>query len=124
MKRSLLLLGSSFGFFGVALGAFGAHGLKSILAPEMLVIFETAVRYHMYHTFGIILAALLAETHPAAGTAGRLFGLGILLFSGSLYALALTGTRSFGMITPFGGLCFLAGWGMLAYAGFKMKKES
>ncbi|MBP6671658.1 MAG: DUF423 domain-containing protein [Bacteroidetes bacterium] len=123
MKRSLLLLGSTLGFFGVALGAFGAHGLKSILAPDMLVIFETAVRYHMYHVFAIILTALLAERNPAAGTAGRLFGLGILLFSGSLYVLALTGIRTFGMITPFGGLSFLAGWGMLATAAFKMKKE-
>ena len=123
MKRFLLLLGSTLGFFGVALGAFGAHGLKRILTPEMLTVFETAVRYHMYHAFAIIIAALLAERHPAAGTAGRLFGLGILLFSGSLYVLALTGIGTFGMITPFGGISFLAGWGMLAYTAFKMKKE-
>lgn len=123
MKRSLLLLGSLLGFFGVAFGAFGAHGLKTILAPEMLAIFETAVRYHLYHAMAIVAAALLADQHPSAGTAGRLFGLGILLFSGSLYALALTGIRELGMITPFGGLCFLAGWGMLTFTAFKMKKE-
>ncbi len=124
MKRSLLLLGSLFAFFGVALGAFGAHGLKQILAPDMLVIFETAVRYHLYHAFAILLAAFLADEHSSAGTAGRLFGLGILLFSGSLYVLALTGIRSFGMVTPFGGVCFLAGWAVLGYTAFKMKKES
>jgi uncharacterized membrane protein YgdD (TMEM256/DUF423 family) len=123
MKRTLLLLGSSLGFFGVALGAFGAHGLKNILAPDMLVIFETGVRYHMYHAFTIILASLLAERHASAGTAGRFFGLGILLFSGSLYIMALTGIRSFGMVTPFGGVSFLMGWGMLAYTAFKIKKE-
>lgn len=124
MKRSLLLLGSLFAFFGVALGAFGAHGLKSYLAPEMLAIFETAVRYQMYHVFGIFIAAMLADSTPAAGTAGRLFGAGIVLFSGSLMLLSLTGIRSFGLVTPFGGLCFLAGWSLLGYGVFKMKKES
>ncbi len=124
MKRSLLLLGSLFAFFGVALGAFGAHGLKSYLAPDMLAIFETAVRYQMYHVFGIFIAAVLADSIPAAGTAGRLFGAGIVLFSGSLMVLSLTGIRTFGLVTPFGGLCFLAGWSLLGYGVFKMKKES
>jgi uncharacterized membrane protein YgdD (TMEM256/DUF423 family) len=124
MKRSLLLLGSLFAFFGVALGAFGAHGLKQILAPDMLVVFETAVRYHMYHAFAILITAFLADKHSSADTAGRLFGLGILLFSGSLYVLALTGIRSFGMITPLGGFSFLSGWAVLGYTAFKMKKES
>ncbi|MFZ4622245.1 MAG: DUF423 domain-containing protein [Bacteroidota bacterium] len=124
MKRSLLLLGSLFAFFGVALGAFGAHGLKQILAPDMLAVFETAVRYHMYHAFAIILTSLLADEHSSADTAGRLFGLGIILFSGSLYVLALTENRSFGMITPLGGFCFLSGWAVLGYTAFKMKKEN
>ena len=124
MKRTFLLLGSLFAFFGVALGAFGAHGLKNILPPDMLTVFETAVRYHMYHAFAILIVAVLVEKVPVAILAGRLFGLGILLFSGSLYLLSLTGIRSFGMITPFGGLAFLAGWGVLLYAGFKMTKEN
>ncbi|MEI7905797.1 MAG: DUF423 domain-containing protein [Bacteroidota bacterium] len=124
MKRSLLLLGSLFAFFGVAFGAFGAHGLKTILSPEMLAIFETAVRYQMYHAFGIIIASFLADEHPLAVTAGRLFGAGILLFSGSLYVLSLTEIRSFGMITPLGGFCFLGGWFLLFSAALKIKKEN
>ena len=104
------MLGSLFGFFGVALGAFAAHGLKNILPPEMLAVFETAVRYQMYHAFAIIVSAFLAETYHGAAYAGRLFGIGILLFSGSLYALSITGIVWFGMITPVGGVCFLGGW--------------
>src|SRR3989338_3031205 len=113
MQRSLLLVGSVLGFFGVALGAFGAHGLKSILHPDMLAIFETAVRYQMFHSCAIVADAVIAEKLPLALLAGRLFGVGIILFSGSLYALSLTEIRSFGMITPIGGICFLAGWGIL-----------
>jgi uncharacterized membrane protein YgdD (TMEM256/DUF423 family) len=124
MKRSLLLLGSLFAFFGVALGAFGAHGLKQILPPDMLAVFETAVRYQMYHAVAILITALLLDGHPRMITAGRLFGAGILLFSGSLYILAVTGIRSFGFITPFGGLCFLAGWAVLFTAAFKKQKEN
>lgn len=124
MNRPLLLLGSLFAFFGVALGAFGAHGLRTILSPEYLLVFETAVRYHMYHSLAILFCAVAAGPLPAAVTAGRLFGLGILLFSGSLYALTMTGISWFGMITPLGGVSFLAGWGWLFAAAFKMNKES
>lgn len=124
MKRSLLLLGSLFAFFGVALGAFGAHGLKQSISSEMLTVFESAVRYQLYHAGGIFIAALLVEQFPLAKYAGRLFGAGIILFSGSLYALALTGITFFGLITPFGGLCFLGGWGFLLYSAFKIKKEN
>ena len=124
MRRTFLILGSLFGLFGVALGAFGAHGLKNILTPEMLAVFETAVRYQMYHTFAIIGVALMVEEFPAAVYAGRLFGFGILLFSGSLYALSLSGIAWFGMITPFGGFCFLAGWFVLLTSSFKIKKEN
>jgi len=124
MKRSLLQLGSLFGFFGVALGAFGAHGLKNFITQEMLTVFETAVRYQMYHAVGIILVAMLVEEYPLMSNAGRLFGAGIILFSGSLYVLAITGIKVFGLITPFGGLCFLAGWGILFYTSFKTKKEN
>jgi uncharacterized membrane protein YgdD (TMEM256/DUF423 family) len=124
MKRSFLLLGSLFAFFGVALGAFGAHGLKQFLPPESIVVFETAVRYQMYHAFGILAVALLADAHPRMALAGRLFGFGILLFSGSLYVLAVTGLRTFGFITPIGGFCFLAGWLIFFSAAFKMQKEN
>lgn len=105
---------------GVALGAFGAHGLRSVLRPEMLAIFETGVRYQMYHAGGIILAGIAA----AAGAATPRWGLraclcfaaGTLLFSGSLYALAVTGLLWFGAVTPVGGLLFLGGWVLLALA--------
>ena len=122
-RRSLLLLGSLFGFFAVALGAFGAHALKAVLPPEMLAVFETGVRYQFYHTGAILLCAVLADRMPSAATAGRFFGLGILLFSGSLYTMAVTGIRPLGMVTPFGGLCFLIGWGMLGWGAYRMERS-
>jgi uncharacterized membrane protein YgdD (TMEM256/DUF423 family) len=124
MKRYFLLLGSLFAFFGVAFGAFGAHGLKQYLPPESIAVFETAARYQMYHAFAIIIVALLAEAHPRMVMAGRFFGLGIILFSGSLYVLALTGSRMIGFITPIGGFCFLAGWWLFFYAAFKIQQEN
>jgi uncharacterized membrane protein YgdD (TMEM256/DUF423 family) len=100
------------GFLGVALGAFAAHGLKAHLAPDMLAVFETGVRYQMYHGFALFAAAWAAARWPRKifGAAGALFVIGIVLFSGSLYLLALTGTRWLGAIAPFGGLAFLTGW--------------
>lgn len=124
MQRAFLILGAVFGFFGVALGAFGAHGLKKVLSPEMLLIFETGVRYHMYHTFAILIIALFVEKYPALRYSGRLFGSGIIFFSGSLYILALTGIPIFGAITPFGGICFLAGWVVVGVTAFKIQKEN
>jgi len=124
MQKTFLLLGSVFGFFGVALGAFGAHGLKKIIAPEMLLIFETGIRYQVYHTFAIFIVAQLVEKYPTLGYLGRLFGVGIILFSGSLYVLALTGMTMFGAVTPFGGICFLAGWIVLGVTAFKIQKEN
>ncbi|MCK9408625.1 MAG: DUF423 domain-containing protein [Bacteriovoracaceae bacterium] len=124
MKKIFLLLGSLFAFFGVALGAFGAHGLKQFLPPESLVTFETAVRYQMYHAFAILIVALLADQYPRMAVAGRLFGIGILLFSGSLYVMSTTGIRSFGFITPIGGFCFLAGWWIFFFTALKIKKEN
>lgn len=121
MKRKLLLLGSVFGCSGVALGAFGAHGLKNTLSSEMLAVFETGVRYQMYHTLAILLVAILVEQHPSLRLTGQLFGAGIILFSGSLYALALTGITIVGAVTPFGGLCLLAGWVVLFVVVFKIK---
>lgn len=124
MKRTFLLLGSLFGFFGVALGAFGAHALKHSLTPEMLAIFETAVRYQMYHSFALLAVAFFVDEFPSMKYSGRLFGAGIIIFSGSLYTLLLTGIKTFGMITPIGGLCFLAGWIVLFVSAFKKETET
>ena len=111
-----LILGSAGAFLAVALGAFGAHALKQSLPPDMLAVFETAVRYQMYHSFALLVVGwALDRFHLQLFTiAGWLFVAGIVLFSGSLYALALTGIRWLGAITPFGGLAFLAGWLVLA----------
>ena len=117
MDRRFLLIGATLGFLGVGIGAFGAHGLRSRLSPEMLAIFEVGVRYHMYHVFALlIVAAAIGRAKPARllQISGYAFIAGILIFSGSLYALALTGTTTFGAITPIGGLCLLVGWACLA----------
>jgi uncharacterized membrane protein YgdD (TMEM256/DUF423 family) len=109
------VLGAVSAFLGVALGAFGAHALKSRLSSEALAIFETGVRYQMFHALALlVVAARLPD--PRGSIAGWLFVAGTVLFSGSLYALALTGIRGLGAITPVGGLCFLAGWALLALA--------
>lgn len=104
---------------GVGLGAFGAHGLRARLAPDLLAIYETGVSYHLVHGLAACVAALLARTGPGrrAATAGWLFIAGIVVFSGSLYMLALTGTRWLGAITPLGGVAWIAGWLLLAWAG-------
>ena len=117
VDRTFLLVGSLFGFLGVALGAFGAHGLRARLSPEMLAVFETGVRYQMYHTLALLLvAAAIGHLGDARLllVSGWFFIAGVVLFSGSLYALALSGTTILGAITPFGGLAFLVGWACLA----------
>lgn len=113
-----LALGAGYGFVGVALGAFGAHALKARLAPEMLAIWRTAVEYHFYHALALVLVGVLALQRPARAldVSGAAFALGILVFSGSLYALALSGVRGLGAVTPLGGLLFLAGWAALLWA--------
>jgi uncharacterized membrane protein YgdD (TMEM256/DUF423 family) len=120
MEKTFLLIGALAGFVAVAFGAFGAHALRGRLSPEMLAVFETGVRYEMYHALAILAIGL--STARVGGwliaAAGWLFTAGIVLFSGSLYALALTGTPSFGAITPLGGLAFLAGWACLIAAAF------
>jgi len=111
------------GGLAVASGAFAAHGLQGRIDVQALQTFETGARYHMYHALAIGLAAL-AMRDAAAGaavSAAGFFLAGILLFSGSLYLLALTGVRLFGAITPFGGVCFLIGWGLLAIAATRLK---
>jgi len=114
------LIGAVLGFLGVTFGAFGAHALRSRLSPEMLAVFETGVRYQMYHTFAVlIVAAAIGRIGDASllVLAGWFFFAGILLFSGSLYALALTGVGIWGAVTPVGGLLFLIGWACLVVFG-------
>jgi uncharacterized membrane protein YgdD (TMEM256/DUF423 family) len=120
MDRTFMLTGALAGIVGVGLGAFGAHGLRGRLSPEMLAVFETGVRYHMYHALALVATAVLMGRLDGRfiSAAGWLFTAGIVLFSGSLYVLALTGVGIFGAITPIGGLAFLAGWACLAIASF------
>jgi uncharacterized membrane protein YgdD (TMEM256/DUF423 family) len=118
MDKTFLLIGAIAGFLAVGLGAFGAHALRARLSPEMLAVFETGVRYHMYHALAIIATALVMSRMSGflVVWAGWLFIAGIVLFSGSLYLLAFTGVTVLGAITPLGGLAFLAGWACLALA--------
>lgn len=119
-RKSSLVLGVAAvaGFTGVAAGAFGAHAVKDSLTPDRLAVFETAARYHLIHAVALVGAAWLADRRPsrAASTVAVAWTLGILIFSGSLYALALTGMTWLGAITPLGGLAFLVGWGALFVA--------
>lgn len=119
-----LFMGAVSGLVSVAAGAFGAHGLRGRLSPELLAVFETGARYQMYHALLLcVVGGLLFRLGAtAAGTLNMCGGLlvgGTVLFSGSLYVLALTGQRYFGAITPLGGLCFLAAWGTLAIAALR-----
>ena len=122
MDRTFLWVGALAGFVGVALGAFGAHGLRSRLSAEMLTVFETGVRYQMYHALAILIVALAAARLDGwlIRAAAWLFTAGIVLFSGSLYALALSGVTVFGAVTPLGGLAFLAGWAVLVIASLRL----
>jgi uncharacterized membrane protein YgdD (TMEM256/DUF423 family) len=117
LDRRFYLLAGLAGFLGVALGAFAAHALQARLTPEMLAVFETGVRYQMYHVFALLAAAWgwARWQHRLFSIAGWLFVAGMLVFSGSLYLLALTNVRALGAITPLGGLAFLAGWLCLAW---------
>lgn len=122
MLRSFVLLGAGNAFLVVALGAFGAHALRSRITPDLLAVYQTGVQYHMVHALGLILIAALSERLTATRLvrwSGWLLTAGIVLFSGSLYALALTGTRALGAITPLGGLCFLTGWVLLMIAALR-----
>ena len=122
MFRVLLLLAALFGFTGVGLGAFAAHGLNGQLSAEYLAVFQTGVHYQMLHALALLaLAALWQRLGGRLLTAaGVCFCVGILLFSGSLYALTLTGIGALGMITPLGGLTFLAGWFCLGLAAWRL----
>jgi uncharacterized membrane protein YgdD (TMEM256/DUF423 family) len=116
MDRLFFGLGAVSAFFSVAAGAFGAHALRARLSPELLAVFETGARYQMYHALSLLAVAWAAARWPGAlpQWAGWLFAAGTVLFSGSLYALALSGVRWLGAITPLGGVAFLGGWICLA----------
>ena len=122
MLRVFLMLAAFFGFTGVALGAFAAHGLKSRLSEQYLAIFHTGVTYQLVHTLALFGVALLATHLPGrlVTWAGICFALGIVLFSGSLYVLTMTGIGKLGIITPFGGAAFLAGWLCLGMAAWRL----
>ena len=126
MSNKFLVIGASLAFLAVAIGAFGAHGLKAILSPNMLIVFETGVRYHMYHAVGVIVAGWAGTTWEDRFFcyAGWAFILGIVFFSGSLYVLSLTEVRWLGAITPLGGVMFLTGWLLLAIGFYKNSTSS
>jgi uncharacterized membrane protein YgdD (TMEM256/DUF423 family) len=119
--RKLVFAGAINMFIAVGAGAFGSHGLKQMLTPEMLAIWQTGVTYQMAHALGLLLIALLLRNGyaPMLKLAGWLMLAGIVLFSGSLYVLAFTGVRILGAITPIGGLGFLAGWAVVAWAALR-----
>lgn len=112
MVRIACAIGALSGFLGVAAGAFGAHALRDRVAPDLLLVYETGVRYQLVHALVLLFVGLAAARWPSGGWAAAawLFAAGTVLFSGSLYALALSGIRALGAVTPVGGLCLLAGW--------------
>ena len=116
MPSVFLFMGATSAFLGVAFGAFGAHGLKNIITPEMLAVYKTGVEYQMWHAFGLIAIALMQQRDTQSRLlkwAGAMMFLGIILFSGSLYALAILNIPALGAITPLGGLSFLIAWSLL-----------
>ena len=123
MDRVFFAIGSLSGFLGVGMGAFAAHALKGRLNAELLGIFEVGARYQMYHALALLAVGWACTRWPGAPVtaSGWLFVVGTVLFSGSLYAVALSGDRSLGIITPFGGLALLVGWLCLAWGVWKAR---
>jgi len=129
MQNRFIITSGIFGALTVALGAMGAHALKMLITPDSLQTFETAVKYQMYHTLALLLTGILMQNNSSGllKWAGRLFIMGIILFSGSLYFLAtrsligLDEMRWVGAITPFGGLAFISGWLLLAFSFYNKK---
>ena len=120
--RLALVLAAVFLFAAVGLGAFGAHALKAKLAPDVMTVYQTAVQYHFWHALGLLAVGILLLHKPESGAlvaAAWLLAAGIVLFSGSLYVLALTGVRGLGAVTPIGGAAFLAAWAALAWAAWR-----
>jgi len=122
-KPPFITLGAAFAFLAVALGAFGAHALKGSLSPHYLAVYHTATDYQMWHAIGLIIIGILYQQNPTnlLGKAGWFMLAGIIIFSGSLYALSLTGIKILGAITPVGGVAFLIAWLLLAYNSIKSK---
>jgi uncharacterized membrane protein YgdD (TMEM256/DUF423 family) len=121
-QRRILLTGSLLAALGVALGAFGAHGLRDMLDPAALGWWQTAVQWHMWHAMGLV--ALAAAPWPRLDRAAALLAVGTLVFSGSLYLMALTGARWLGMVTPLGGVLMIAGWAMVAWSAWRGQPRS
>ena len=123
MHPRWLMIACALGFLCVAAGAFGAHALKARLTEDLMAVFQTGVQYAMLHVVALVAVSAVAARQPsgAATLAGILFCVGVVLFSGSLWTMALTGMRWLGAITPLGGLCFLAGWLALARAASKFE---
>ena len=121
MERLFIIIGAVSGAIGVAAGALGAHALRARVEPRLLEVFETGARYQMYHAIALLAAAWVVTRFPGslANASGWLFLAGTVLFSGSLYAMTLTGIRALGAITPLGGVCFIAGWACLALAAMR-----
>ncbi len=117
IRSPLIALGALNAAIAIAAGAFGAHALRARLEPRALEVFETGARYHMYHALALVLCGVIATR--GATTAGWILQAGIVVFSGSLYALALTGVKGLGAITPLGGLAFLVGWLWLAWSALR-----
>lgn len=119
--RQLTILAALNLMVAVGAGAFGAHGLKRMLTPELLAVWQTGVMYHLVHALGLFVIALLGARYgsPLLSAAGVVMFVGIVLFSGSLYVLSLTGTHWLGAVTPFGGVAFLAAWAMVALAAYR-----
>lgn len=123
MAKHFLLIAGLSGLLAVILGAFGAHGLKGKITPELLAAFQTGVQYQFYHTLALFLVALVLFRFPDVSLfhwVGYAFVVGMVLFSGSLYAMAFGGPRWLGPITPLGGLCFMAGWLMMVIAVWRL----
>ncbi len=123
MNKVFLILGALNAFLAVGLGAFGAHGLKARLSADMLAVFQTAVQYHFYHALGLLVVGLLVSQWPTVGLikiAGWVMFAGIVVFSGSLYVLSITGIRWLGAITPIGGSAFLVAWLLLIVAFIRL----
>ena len=124
-QRTTLVLASLFGTLAVAFGAFGAHALKDILTTTgRSETFDLAVRYHFYHTLALLATGILMEKFPKLKTSSWLFSGGIIIFSGSLYTLALTNQTWWGAVTPFGGALFIAGWAALGLTFLKSQKNN
>lgn len=125
--KPFAIIGSILALLGVAIGAFGAHGLEDKISEDMLANYQTGAQYQMYHALGLLLIGLIADKLSSSKlirAAGWLLTVGVVIFSGSLYILSISGNKTFGAITPIGGVCFIIGWACLAIAIWKQAKPS